>query len=65
MSYSLIRLFISFISIFVPVDKKVYIFGSWFGRKFSDNPKYFYNYLLKQHKDINVYWYTSDEELYL
>jgi CDP-glycerol glycerophosphotransferase (TagB/SpsB family) len=36
------------ISVFIPKDKNLLVFGSWGGRDFSDNSKYFYFYLKKK-----------------
>lgn len=40
-------------------DEYVWIFGSWFGKKYDDNPRYFYEYVVKNHPEINAYWFTS------
>lgn len=39
--------------------KDFYVFGSWWGNKFADNPKYLYLYMLSQGK--NVMWVTKNE----
>ncbi len=36
--------FLAVISL-IPKSKKVWVFGAWFGKKFADNPKYFFNYI--------------------
>lgn len=54
----------SMISRLIPVDKSLYIFGSWFGNKYSDNPKYFYEYLLNLNGGYKVFWYTRNKDLY-
>lgn len=43
--------------------KKTWVFGSWYGRKYSDNSKWFYEYCLN--KGIDCYWITKDKELQL
>lgn len=47
-----------------PRSKRIWAFGSTFGRRFADNPKYFYLYLL-QHKssEIKVVWISKSREL--
>lgn len=35
------------LSFLVPRNKKIWLFGSTFGRRFADNPKYFYLYIRK------------------
>lgn len=44
---------IYFISWIVPRNKKIWLFGSTFGRRFADNPRYFYLYLAK-HEELNI-----------
>lgn len=36
---------IRLIATYIPKDENLYIFGSWLGRNFSDNPRCFYDYL--------------------
>lgn len=51
------------ISIFIPTKRNLFIFGSWFSMKYGDNPKYFFEYLLKM-KRKDIYWYTRNITLY-
>ena len=51
-----------FFSFFVPKSNKIWVFGSWGGQKFADNPKYFHNYVRK-HTDISPVWLTENTEL--
>lgn len=43
-------------------DKSLYVFGSWFGQKFADNPKYLFLYCLK--KGLNAVWITKSETIF-
>lgn len=47
--YNIVRLSTRFLcvilSTFVPKQKKVWVFGAWFGNRIADNPKHFLNYL--------------------
>lgn len=43
-------------------DSNTWIFGAWFGEKFTDNPKQFYLYCLQQ--GINAVWFTKNSDLY-
>jgi CDP-glycerol glycerophosphotransferase (TagB/SpsB family) len=52
------------ISFFYPKDKNIWIFGSWFGKKFSDNSMHFFKYMLKEHPEISSVWITKDEMIY-
>ena len=55
---------ISLVSLIIPVNKKVYIFGSWFGKKYSDNSKYLYEYILENHPEIKAYWFTREKKVF-
>lgn len=53
---------LSFFSL-IPKNKKVWVFGAWFGQKFSDNPKYFYLYVKEKHPTIRVIWICKNKRL--
>jgi CDP-glycerol glycerophosphotransferase len=52
-----------FISYVIPKSKNIWIFGSWGGKNFSDNPKYFYNYIKINHTNITPVWLSVNREL--
>ncbi|EJZ2267905.1 CDP-glycerol glycerophosphotransferase family protein [Escherichia albertii] len=62
--YQLLQIVITLISYIIPVDRNVLIFGSWFGRKYSDNPKYLYQFLLDNKDKRKIYWYTRNIDVY-
>ena len=41
------------LSFLVPRNKRIWLFGSTFGRRFADNPRYFYLYLC-QHPEESI-----------
>lgn len=45
-------------------SKKKWIFGAWYGQKYSDNSKYLYDFVLKNRKDIKPIWLTRDEKVH-
>lgn len=47
----------------VPKNKKVWVFGAWFGQRFSDNSKYLYKYVSDNEKNINPIWITKSKKL--
>ncbi|QRG80664.1 CDP-glycerol glycerophosphotransferase family protein [Citrobacter sp. R56] len=57
-----LRLPLSIIESLIPKNKKIWIFGSWFGAKFADNSKYFYHFL-NENSDINAIWIYKDKTL--
>jgi len=40
------------ISYFIPKKKNLWIFGAWFGYRYSDNSKYIFDYVNKNYKMI-------------
>lgn len=48
---------------FIPKNRNLILFSSWFGKKYSDSSMYQFEYMLNNSKYI-VYWYTKDKELY-
>ncbi len=52
-------------SFLFPRDKRIWLFGSTFGKRFADNPRYFYLYM-SQHKEefhIRPIWISGKREL--
>jgi len=52
-----------YISLIIPRNKKLWIFGSWFGRKFADNSKYLFLYAKRNHPEIRVIWLTHSQKV--
>lgn len=46
----------AFISRIVRKDEKAIVLGSWKGESFTDNSRYFAEYIIKNHPDYKVYW---------
>ncbi|MGE8425916.1 MAG: CDP-glycerol glycerophosphotransferase family protein, partial [Sphingobacterium siyangense] len=44
----------------VPKKTNLWVFGSWFGQKYSDSPKYLFEYVCKNHPEIQAIWLTND-----
>ena len=48
----------------MPRNKKIWVFGSTFGKRFADNPKYFYLYLKQNHiKSIHAIWISKNKSV--
>ena len=45
-------------------NNKLWIFGAWKGNIYSDNSRYLYEYIIKNHKDIDAYWITKNRKVY-
>ena len=59
----LLLLPIYWLSFLFPRDKKIWLFGSTFGRRFADNPKYLYLYIAQHKKELGVrpIWITQEQ----
>jgi len=42
-------------------DKKIWVFGEWFGERCGDNCTYLANYIVKRHPHIQVCWIANRE----
>ena len=52
------------ISFLMPRNKRIWIFGSTFGQRFADNPKYFYLYIRQyQSSEIDAVWISKNKEI--
>lgn len=61
----LLLLPVYWLSFLVPRNKKIWLFGSTFGRRFADNPRYLYLYV-SQHRDelgIRPIWISHNENV--
>lgn len=59
----LLLLPIYWFSFFVPRDKDIWVFGSTFGRRFADNPRYLYTYLAETQKVIRPIWISHNKHI--
>lgn len=53
------------ILILFPKNKKIWIFGAWHGDRYSDNSRYFYEYLKNDNisQRIKLIWITKNKEI--
>ena len=45
-------------------DKNLWVFGAWEGLKYSDNSKYLFEHIIKNHKNIKCIWVTKARCVY-
>lgn len=74
MTYLLVRAFAPFINLFTLIvnlfiwrNKKVILFGSWMGDKFTDNPRFMFQYLHAHRDEYDIkklVWVTRNEKVY-
>ncbi|MEQ9880619.1 CDP-glycerol glycerophosphotransferase family protein [Pectobacterium brasiliense] len=56
----------SLISSLIPKNKNIFLFSSWMGLKYSDNPKYLMEFILKNkdiYKNIKCVWIVKNKEI--
>ena len=52
------------LSFLMPRSKRIWVFGSTFGHRFADNPKYLYLYVSQVHKDsTKAIWISKDRDI--
>lgn len=59
----LLLLPVYWLSFLVPRNKKIWLFGSTFGRRFADNPKYLYLYTNQHEMDIRAIWISHNRDI--
>lgn len=65
--YLLTNLCVSILNVFIRRDKQIWLFGAWMGNRFSDNPRYLFQYV-DENKDTlsvkKVIWVTRNAQVY-
>lgn len=59
----LLLLPIYWFSFLFPRNKSIWLFGSTFGRRFADNPRYFYLYISQMDSSIRPIWISHNKEI--
>ena len=47
----------------LPRDKRMILFGAWWGNKYDDNSRALFEYTIKNRKDIKAYWMTPNKSI--
>jgi CDP-glycerol glycerophosphotransferase len=47
----------------IPKKKNLWVFGGWFGNRYSDNPKAFFEYINNEQQHIEAVWVCKDEQV--
>jgi len=50
-------------SMIVPRNKKLWVFGAWFGKRYSDSSRYVFEYVTSNEKDIRAIWLTKEQRV--
>ena len=48
----------------LPRSKNIWVFGAWYGQKYSDNSKWLYEYVLEHNPEIKAVWITKSRAVY-
>ena len=48
-------------SYFLPKKRNLWVFGAWFGERYSDNSQYLFEYVCKKYPHINAIWMTKSK----
>ncbi|MGZ2369843.1 CDP-glycerol glycerophosphotransferase family protein [Ancylomarina sp. YFZ004] len=64
LKYFIYTLFIPFwwLQLLLPRNKNLWVFGAWFGEKYSDNAKVLFEYVKTNRPEIKVLWLTRDKK---
>ena len=60
-SFILLPLF--WISYFIPKKKNLWVFGAWFGERYSDNSRYLFEYVNDNIPEISAVWLTKSKSV--
>lgn len=41
----------------------IFVYGAWFGNRYGDNPRYFFEYMVKNHPEIRSVWITKNPDV--
>lgn len=47
----------------IPKSNKIWVFGAWFGQKYSDNPRAFFEYINHNQPDVEAVWITKNKTI--
>jgi len=48
----------------IPRSKNIFVFGAWYGTRYSDNPKALFDFISKNKPTMKLYWITHDKNVY-
>ncbi len=51
------------ISLILPKNKNLWVFGAWFGEKYGDNSKFLFQYVNQNSQDIRAVWLSRNDKV--
>lgn len=61
--FNILELPLYYLTGLFPRDKNVWVFCSWFGQRYSDNSRMFFEYVNKNHPEIKTVWFSKNKEV--
>lgn len=58
--YGFVSRVVNGFSYIIPKSPKIWIYGAWSGKNYSDNPKYMFEYMCENHPEIKSIWITRE-----
>lgn len=52
------------ITYLIPKDNRLWVFGAWKGKTYSDNSRAFFEYVSKDHPEIKALWIAKNKKVY-
>lgn len=65
---NILKILTYFLSFPIPKNHKIWVFGGWFGERFADNSRYFYQYVSMNREQLGldkVIWITRNKKIIL
>ncbi|WP_299318393.1 CDP-glycerol glycerophosphotransferase family protein [uncultured Maribacter sp.] len=53
-----------YLQLLISRNKKLWIFGAWYGERFSDNSMYLFKYIHENYPDIRAIWITTNKDIF-
>ncbi|WP_291967275.1 CDP-glycerol glycerophosphotransferase family protein [Maribacter sp.] len=53
-----------YLQLLVSRNKKLWVFGAWYGERFSDNSMYLFKHIHENYPDIRAVWITTNEDIF-
>ena len=47
----------------IPKSENIWIFGAWYGNRYSDNTSYLFEYVIKEKKEVTAVWLSDKREI--
>ena len=63
--YFILTFLIRLIIFLIPRNKNIWIFGAWYGTKYSDNPKFLYEFITCESINIEAIWVCKEKSLHV